>query len=50
MAEFIGFIWTMFFAWMPWQLQAAFFGFMAFAFIILIIRIVALILSAVPFL
>lgn len=44
------YMWEYFFAWMPWQLQAVFMGFLVLAFIILIIRVVGLILNALPFL
>lgn len=47
---YMTYLWEMFFSWMPWQLQAVFMGFLVLALIVLIIRIVGLILNAVPFL
>lgn len=50
MATFISSFWVMFFGWMPPLLQIAFGCFLALALIILVIKVIALILDAIPIL
>lgn len=50
MANFVKYIWGYFFAWMPIGLQIVFGAFIALAVIVTVIKVVALILDAIPFL
>lgn len=43
-------IYAGFFAWMPWQLYLAFSGIMFVAVVITVLRIIAAVLNAIPFL
>lgn len=41
-------IWLLFFAWMPIPLQIAFFAFLAVVGIVFVLRVIALVLDAIP--
>lgn len=41
-------IWSLFFAWMPLPLQLAFLGFLAVVALVFVLRVIALILDAIP--
>lgn len=41
-------IWLMFFAWMPIPLQIAFFAFLVCVGIVFVLRVIALVLDAIP--
>lgn len=47
--QFISAVWGMFFAWMPLSLQIVFFSFVAIAMLILVIKIIGMVLNAIPF-
>lgn len=50
MAQLINAIWSLFFAWMPIELQVAFGALVALAMIILLIKVIGMILDAIPIL
>lgn len=50
MASLVNGIWTIFFGWMPIGLQLAFGAIVAIAVIVLVLRVIALILDAIPIL
>lgn len=45
-----GAIWSVFFAWLPLELQVAFGAMVAFALIVLVIKVIGMILDAIPIL
>lgn len=50
MNTFISLIWTTFFSWMPLSLQILFGAFVVIAVIVMVIKVVALVLNAIPIL
>ena len=50
MATLVNLIWTTFFAWMPLSLQILFGAFVVLAVIVMVIKVIALILDAIPIL
>ena len=50
MATFTNLIWTVFFGWMPLSLQILFGAFVVIAVLIMVIKVIGLILDAIPFL
>lgn len=50
MGTLVNAIWTLFFDWMPLELQVAFGALIALALIILLIRVIGMILDAIPIL
>lgn len=49
-SNFIRLLWEVFFAWMPTSLQIIFGAFIAIAAIVLVLKIIAMVLDAIPFL